>query len=792
LRRPTLLLVIGDTHYSTGTKYPVATYAALANQLAVWAALFDEVLLAGVVVDDRPVDFADVPAPNVRVVALAPAGGSGLRHKVGIVWAMGSWIRLLLPLVVRADAVHVRCPCNVGLLAGPLARLAVRRRYAMYAGSWEGYRGEPVSYRLQRWFLSRGFGGIVHAYVPDPGDPGDPGEDARVSHGNRTGARDAPNVRPNFSPSFDDASLARERRSIEDRRRELARHDGFGPCVELVCVGRFSQNKNQRLLIDACAELVRRRVPIALTLVGDGVLRAACEDHVDALGLNRVVTMTGALSWPETMEMLRRSDIAVLASSTEGYPKVLLEAMSVGTVVVCSEGRMNHAMLGAGERGRVFALRDVTALADAIESVADERGDRLGLMAESCLRYAQGHTLERWAELIAGIVRDDWRLPRANPDAAPDNRPGVAQVIDALDLGGAERMAVDIANLLDPALYRSHLVATRRSGPMAESLRASVTFEVLGRRWRWDPRGLVRLRRFVLDHRIEVLHSHGRSSAQLVALGQALRIVRARHVFHDHYGSVHSDPRPPYALRAAARVGVDRYVGVDRSLCDMASQGLRLPPERVALVHNGVDLEAFDDAIALDLHDLYDVPKDRLVAVHLANLRESKDHETLIGALSSMQHADAFKVIVIGGDNDQGRRLRLERLIDLHGVRASIALVGAHTDAAAHLLGADFGILSSRSESGPLAAAEYLAAGLPYVVTDTGEIVKRLAGTDSGFVVPPGDVRRLAEALDRMVSLSPDERTGMGQRGRRLVETSFDQRAVVRSIERVYDALDLT
>jgi glycosyltransferase involved in cell wall biosynthesis len=479
----------------------------------------------------------------------------------------------------------------------------------------------------------------------------------------------------------------------------------------------------------------------------------------------------------------------VLASSTEGYPKVLLEAMGVGAVVVCTESRMNEAMLGAGQRGLLFAPRDVTSLANAIESLAYESGDRLGLMTKSCLRYAQAHTLERWAERIAGIVGDDWRLPRTHPDAAPDNRLGVAQVIDALDLGGAERMAVDIANLLDPARYRSHLVATRRSGPMAEALRSSVSFEVLGRHWRWDPRGPVRLRRFVLDHQIDVVHSHGRSSAQLVALGQALRLVPARHVFHDHYGSVHSDPSPPRSLRAAALVGVDLYVGVDRSLCDMAARDLRLPPARVALVHNGVDLDAFDDAIALDLHDVYDVPKDRLVAVHLANLRESKDHETLIGALSTMRHAETLKVIVIGGASDRGRRHHLERLIDQLGVRASIALVGARTDAAAHLLGADFGILSSRSESGPLAAAEYLAAGLPYVVTDTGEIVKRLTGTDSGFVVPPGNVRRLAESLDRMVSLSPEERTDMGRRGRRLVETSFDQRAVVRSVEHVYDRL---
>src|SRR5262249_5464893 len=115
VRRPTRLVVVGDTRYGPGVDHPVATWEALARQLAVWAEQVDELIVAGVwcVGADRPVGFADIPAGNVRVVPLRAAGGPGLRHKAAIVVAAVSWLRALVPLMAGADAVHVRCPCNV-------------------------------------------------------------------------------------------------------------------------------------------------------------------------------------------------------------------------------------------------------------------------------------------------------------------------------------------------------------------------------------------------------------------------------------------------------------------------------------------------------------------------------------------------------------------------------------------------------------------------------------------------------------------------------------------------------
>src|SRR5690606_32026939 len=59
----------------------------------------------------------------------------------------------------RADFIHVRCPANIGLLA--LARLirAPQPKWFKYAGNWRPARREAWSYRLQRWWLNRGWSG---------------------------------------------------------------------------------------------------------------------------------------------------------------------------------------------------------------------------------------------------------------------------------------------------------------------------------------------------------------------------------------------------------------------------------------------------------------------------------------------------------------------------------------------------------------------------------------------------------------------------------------------------------
>ena len=97
-------------------------------------------------------------------------------------------------------------------------------------------------------------------------------------------------------------------------------------------------------------------------------------------------------------------------------------------------------------------------------------------------------------------------------------------------------------------------------------------------------------------------------------------------------------------------------------------------------------------------------------------------------------------------------------------------------------------MLSSATESGPIALIEYLAAGLPFAVTDVGAIPASLPADLRTSVVAPGDPRALADAIHRLVALPAEDRARAGRAGAAFRDRLSIERTVD-EIEHVYEAL---
>lgn len=370
-------------------------------------------------------------------------------------------------------------------------------------------------------------------------------------------------------------------------------------------------------------------------------------------------------------------------------------------------------------------------------------------------------------------------------------RTRVLMCTDSLAVGGAERVAVDLANTLDRDTHEVLFCATRAGGPLVESLRPDVEVLVLGRRATWDLPKLARFARWAREHEVDVVHSHGRGTLRFVALAQALRLLPARHVFHDHYNWLHVDRRAGRSLAVPLRAA-DAYLGVDSRLCAWARQTAGVDPARVHLVRSGVDLGRFARVEPTDLRAEVAAPDDAVVLVMVGNLRAQKDHPTLLRALHALGPDERARlhVAVVGSTTADPQytedcRAMVERL----GVGGAVTFLGGRADAPALLAGADLGVATSKNETGPLVVLEYMAAGLPFVATDTGEIAHSVRDLGVGWVVPPRDAGALAEALRAVLALSPEERRAMGRRARDEARRRFDQADVTRRVERIYRAV---
>jgi glycosyltransferase involved in cell wall biosynthesis len=362
----------------------------------------------------------------------------------------------------------------------------------------------------------------------------------------------------------------------------------------------------------------------------------------------------------------------------------------------------------------------------------------------------------------------------------------IMHVIDSLEVGGAERMLVEIANQTAADGHQVSVCVTRSQHILADSLRPGIALTTLnrGRRFEWDAMKIFAT--LIKDQKVEVIQAHSRSTFAFLSLAKTLRLIHPPIILHDHYGSIEIDPSIPLWFRIWAKHFLHHYVGVYSKLATWA-EAAGLPQEKISVIENALDLKPVCQAVPLDLRRELGLPAQVLIGIVAGGIRPEKGIDVLLEAVARCSCRHLIKILVAGGDRDrayaqacraQSTALQLEDRVDFLGERLDFANL---------IKGADFALIPSRSESGPLVLIEYLAAGLPFVSTRVGAVACRVAGLGIPEFVAPGEAGSLAAALDRLVHLSPAERRARAQSGKTAALGCFDIRQQMPHWYRIYE-----
>lgn len=362
-------------------------------------------------------------------------------------------------------------------------------------------------------------------------------------------------------------------------------------------------------------------------------------------------------------------------------------------------------------------------------------------------------------------------------------------VVPNLDLGGAERHVTTLLPRLDPQRFCPSLVCLGHEGELFGVLRdAGVPARALHGRRSQAPLMLAELVRQMRRERAELVVTRSYNAEVLGRVAARLAGV-SRSVVWLHNAQ---DLRPRSRLRRFSDRTLDRvttaYFAVARGQLPYLVDDLGYPPEKIHVVHNGVDPACHpypadrDLALARELG----IAPEQVVIGTAAVLRPEKNHAVLLHAFARVAAQRPEALLLLIGDGPL--RPELTALADRLGVAEKVRFAGSRSDVSRILPLLDVFVLSSWTEAFPMALLEAMAAGRPAVCTSVGGVPEIVNDGVTGHLVPSGDPAPLAARLSELVA-APGRRNAMGTAARRRLEERF---TLERSILRSEDLLERT
>jgi glycosyltransferase involved in cell wall biosynthesis len=292
---------------------------------------------------------------------------------------MKNW-RPLVHQIRRADAVHVPIPGDVGTVGMLLAYVLRKPLFVRYCGNW--FVQCSVAERFWKWFMEYSAGGR-NVMLATGGAPNPPSRRNRAT-------------RWIFSTTLTEEEL----NAVRTQRRDRAVN------ARLIIVCRQERPKGTEVVIDSLPLILERLPSATLHVVGDGSDLPMMKERAAEVGISSRVTFHGAVDHASVLQLLLEAELFCYpTSASEGFPKVVLEALACGLPVVTTHvSVLPYLVDGCG-----VLLDTVTpkALADAVCTCLAEP-DRYYAMSARATERAREFSLERWRDTIADHLRAAW------------------------------------------------------------------------------------------------------------------------------------------------------------------------------------------------------------------------------------------------------------------------------------------------------------------------------------------------------------------------------------------------
>jgi len=373
----------------------------------------------------------------------------------------------------------------------------------------------------------------------------------------------------------------------------------------------------------------------------------------------------------------------------------------------------------------------------------------------------------------------------------------IAFTIEALTVGGAERMLVAMANEFARLGWQVHMVCLTRAGELAGELHEDITVHVLDKQPGLDFKLYFRLYRCIKAINPVCVNSHlwvANTWTRAVLFFSRFKVVATEHS-RDTWKPIHYRMIDKLlAMRTAA------LVTVSGDTADFYREDIGLDDALIRVINNGVDTVRYANGSGETLKaewqgkalDSDGQVRESIILGTVGRLVTAKNHTRLIDALHRLVN-DAelqswnIRLVIVGEGSEKAA---IAEYVNLLGLDDQVIFTGTRHDIPDVLAAFDLFILSSDREGHPLTALEAQAAATPVVLTDAGGSCEAIAklGDQCGGVLVERSAEAVAQGIREMI-LDSDLRLQRGAFARTFALANFDKRQMVERYASLFDSL---
>ncbi|WP_405605372.1 glycosyltransferase [Polaribacter sp. Asnod1-A03] len=361
------------------SKQKIFAYEPYVREMNLWGKYIDEIIILAPVSKDKVENIeSSYSHSNIKVVEIPNFNITSIKNLLNSLLVIPKICMSIYKVMKEVDHIHLRCPGNVGLL-GCLVQILFpsKNKTAKYAGNWDPKSIQPATYRFQKWllgntFLTKKMKVLVYGDWP-----------------NQT-----KNILPFFTASYYKKEI--EEIAIKDLLKQ----------VKLIYVGGLTVSKQPLLSVKTAYELIKKGYNVSLNMYGDGVMRDDIEDYIKLHELENNIYLHGNVNKEGVKKAYKDSHFLVFVSKSEGWPKVVAEAMFWKCLPISSNVSCVNYMLGNNTRGSV--LKANTKIEEVVKEIEIYLNDNSMYQKKvlNAQNWSQNYTLDKFEIEIKSLINE--------------------------------------------------------------------------------------------------------------------------------------------------------------------------------------------------------------------------------------------------------------------------------------------------------------------------------------------------------------------------------------------------